>query len=239
MKRTSRKPADLTDSLHRRLNMYAFAASAAGVGLLALANSAEAKVVYTPAKVRLQGKDTYLIDLTHKGHANFILNGSRYSSIDRSASSRAVFPGTNYPNGAAQMGGAYPYASALKAGTKIGPDGPFAANANFMGAVVDVVSQKSVFFFGKWVNGGKGVKDRYLGLKFTIHKHDHFGWARLTTKIDGGNNPLMTTALTGYAYETIPNKPIIAGKTKGPDVITLEPGSLGALAAGASRPRSR
>jgi hypothetical protein len=39
--------------------------------------------------------------------------------------------------------------------------------------------------------------------------------------------------LTGYAYETIPNKPIITGKTKGPDAITLAPGSLGALAAGA------
>ncbi len=108
MKRTSRKPSELTDSLHQRLNMYALAASAAGVGLLALARSAEAKVVYTPAKVRLQGKDTYQIDLTHKGNANFILNGSRYSSIDRSASSRAVFPGTNYRNGAAQMGGHIP-----------------------------------------------------------------------------------------------------------------------------------
>jgi hypothetical protein len=40
--------------------------------------------------------------------------------------------------------------------------------------------------------------------------------------------------LTGYAYETIPNKPIIAGKTKGPDVFTVQPGSLGHLARGAS-----
>jgi hypothetical protein len=43
-----------------------------------------------------------------------------------------------------------------------------------------------------------------------------------------------TYTLTGYAYETVPNKTIIAGKTKGADVITLESGSLGALAAGAS-----
>jgi hypothetical protein len=212
--------------------MYALAASAAGVGLLALAKSAEAKVVYTPAKVRLQGKDVYLIDLTHNGNANFILNGSRYSSIDRSASSRAVFPGTNYPNGAAQIGGSYPFASALKAGTKIGPGGPFAANANFIGVVVEVLSQKSVFFSGKWVNGGQGVTDRYLGLKFTIHNQDHFGWARLTTKIHDPKIPLMTTTLTGYAYETVANKPIIAGKTKGPDVITAQPAGLGSLARG-------
>jgi hypothetical protein len=41
-----------------------------------------------------------------------------------------------------------------------------------------------------------------------------------------------TARIEGYAYETIPNKPIIAGKTKGPDVIMVRPGSLGALAAG-------
>jgi hypothetical protein len=41
--------------------------------------------------------------------------------------------------------------------------------------------------------------------------------------------------LTGYAYETEPNKPIITGKTKGPDVITLDPTTLGHLALGASQ----
>ena len=40
--------------------------------------------------------------------------------------------------------------------------------------------------------------------------------------------------LTGYAYETVPNKPIITGKTTGPDVITLDPATLGHLAQGAS-----
>jgi hypothetical protein len=49
----------------------------------------------------------------------------------------------------------------------------------------------------------------------------------------------LNAILTGYAYETIPNKPIITGKISGPDVMTLEPGSLGALAAGASRLHKR
>jgi hypothetical protein len=30
----------------------------------------------------------------------------------------------------------------------------------------------------------------------------------------------IVATLTGYAYETIPNKPIVAGATKGSDVIT-------------------
>ncbi len=53
----------------------------------------------------------------------------------------------------------------------------------------------------------------------------------MTVKLKYGS---MKALLTGYAYETIPNKPIIAGKTHGKDVITLEPASLGHLARGAS-----
>jgi hypothetical protein len=78
--------------------------------------------------------------------------------------------------------------------------------------------------WGQWWS----VQNRYLGLKFYIKGNVHYGWARLTTE------PFEDIRLTGYAYETIPNKPIITGKTKGPDVITFQPPTLGHLAAGAS-----
>jgi hypothetical protein len=61
---------------------------------------------------------------------------------------------------------------------------------------------------GNWLD----VRNRYLGLKFTIKGKIHFGWARLTTTACAANG-----TLTSYAYETIPNKPIVTGKTKGPD----------------------
>jgi hypothetical protein len=48
----SRKTAPNSfELLHRRLDMYALAASAAGVGLVALAQPAEAKIVYTPSNI--------------------------------------------------------------------------------------------------------------------------------------------------------------------------------------------
>jgi hypothetical protein len=47
----ARTPARLSDSLHHRLNVYALAASAAGMGLLALARPAEGKIVYTPPRM--------------------------------------------------------------------------------------------------------------------------------------------------------------------------------------------
>jgi len=86
---------------------------------------------------------------------------------------------------------------------------------------------------GPWI----GNKRAYLGLKFKIDGKTHYGWARLhvlarlTSPVTAR---LIMATLTGYAYETIPNKAIIAGKTKGPDLITVQPASLGHLAAGAS-----
>jgi hypothetical protein len=76
------------------------------------------------------------------------------------------------------------------------------------------------------------VKNRYLGLRFIIKGETHFGWARLNVACNLGSKKIGL--LTGYAYETIANKPIIAGKTKGPDFITVQPASLGQLARGAS-----
>jgi hypothetical protein len=64
-----------------------------------------------------------------------------------------------------------------------------------------------------WANNGKGVKNHYLGLRFAINGKVHYGWARLTVSVSNG----IYATLTGYAYETIPNKSIIAGATKGPD----------------------
>jgi len=77
--------------------------------------------------------------------------------------------------------------------------------------------------------------DRYLGLRFSIKGKIHYGWARLNVKVAEGSDFDITATLTGYAYETIPNKPIVAGKIKGTDVIeAVEPASLGHLAQGSA-----
>ena len=87
-------------------------------------------------------------------------------------------------------------------------------------------------FSGPWANSGKGVKRRYLGVRFKISGQTHYGWARLNVRFTI-EHEVPIGRLTGYAYETIPNKPIITGKTKGLDVI-VEPATPGHLAQGAS-----
>jgi hypothetical protein len=85
---------------------------------------------------------------------------------------------------------------------------------------------------GVWAN----ITKRYLGLKFRVKNGPtQYGWARLNVSC-GTKNGEVRGILTGYAYETIPNKPITAGKTSGPDAITVDEGSLGRLARGSTAP---
>lgn len=55
-------------------------------------------------------------------------------------------------------------------------------------------------FVGLWANGGKGVKNRYLGLKFYFNKQAHYGWARLNVVVHREHYPAFQVTLTGYAY---------------------------------------
>ena len=72
MKRSSgpRKTASLSESTNRQLNKYALAAGAAGVGMLALAQTAEAKIVYTRVNKPLSYAVT-ILDLNNDGIPDF------------------------------------------------------------------------------------------------------------------------------------------------------------------------
>lgn len=223
MKHTSRKPSNLSESLHRQLSMYALAASAAGVSVLALAQPAKAKIVYTQAHRVLHGKMSYKLDLSHDGITDFTLQEHPTCHSCATGTVLSVLPAAG--NGAS---GSTKYASdwafALKRGALIGTRQQFPGKLMAWAATTGDGQSAD---FGNWLN----VKNRYLGLKFKIHGKTHYGWARLNVK---AGVRTITATLTGYAYETIPGKPIIAGKTHGPDVVTLEPASLGHLARGAS-----
>ena len=68
-----RKTVKLPDSFHQRLNMYALAAGAAGVGMLALTQHAEAKIVYTKTHHVIGRNSSFALDLNHDGTIDFQL----------------------------------------------------------------------------------------------------------------------------------------------------------------------
>jgi hypothetical protein len=62
-----RKTAPLSESIQQHLNMYALAASAAGVGVLVLPPSSEAKIIYTKTHHRIDANTAYPLDLNNDG----------------------------------------------------------------------------------------------------------------------------------------------------------------------------
>jgi hypothetical protein len=58
------------------------------------------------------------------------------------------------------------------------------------------------------------TNQRYLGLKFTISGQVHFGWVGFSrvTVTENGSLPVVDATVRGFAYETLPNKPIAAGQ---------------------------
>jgi hypothetical protein len=229
--KVTRRRARLGSKLERNLWAYAAAAGAAGVGMLAMAPGAEAKVVYTATNQQIS--PTIALDLNGDGVVDFNLTKFNSASIGGSlrvswlavchieyvgfshqcvSSSSVKAPNADnlvrvVPTGAAD----------LSAGAKIGP-GPQWGGKGLAVLMGDRVWYSGTFnpaqhWDGPWVNQGKGVSSRYLGFKFKIGSEFHYGWARvtLTTTPDSG----FSAALTGYAYETIPGKAIIAGATTG------------------------
>jgi len=227
-----RKAASLPKSLSHKLNMYALAASAAGVGVLALTSPAEGKIVYTPAHKSIIPNHTIPLDLNHDGIIDFAIHFSlrtqdavlRIRTINSSNEVIAGYTGSFGTFGAV----------ALHAGSNISSSSNFRnGRAGLMvGLEGTRGGEGSYYSIGHWRN----VRNRYLGLKFFVKGKAHYGWARLNVKAHayGKGHLVITGTLTGYAYETIPDKGIIAGKTNGPDVVTIQPTSLGHLARGAS-----
>ncbi len=213
----------LSAAMENRLLAYAAAAGAAGVGVLALAQPSEARVVYTPVQVELSNSCYYLL-LNNEGIPNFVISNRFYFTTGGQSSLAVKAIGKNSFVETSATYRYFPVAAAdLPAGAIIPASSRGSKNEGQLAAFV-VQGIGGNWYEGKWVK----QKDRYLGLKFQVNGKAHYGWARLTVK-----SPVRGL-LTGYAYETIANKPIVAGKTKGPDVITVQPASLGHLAHGAA-----
>jgi hypothetical protein len=209
----SKKPrarVQLSPSIEQRLTSYALAASAAGVGVLVATTPAEGRIIYTPANKIISHGGKYELDLNHDGVIDFTLRNKYFSQTAESTfvSVLSAIPAPG--NGAAgwtavehglsgtQFVG---YAFALKAGAKVN------GARYFVGKKLASVSYSAGgnYYDGSWVN----VKNRYLGLQFKIKGTTHYGWARLSVQF---KNERVTGTLTGYAYETDANTPIIAGQ---------------------------
>ena len=233
----SRKAIQLTSAMEKKLLGYATLAAASGVAMLALAPGAEAKVVYTATNQKLPLNTTFVLDVNGDGIPDFnffagtLLGGAlRRDTYTFNSDATLTVSAASQSN---QVRGAQFVASALPAGVKIGGDRKFEGGNLFMGAV-SATDGGPPNYFGPWAPQGGNVKDRYVGLKFVINGETHFGWARFNVQIRQPLKGNPQAILTGYAYETVPNASIMAGKTSGAEEADTRPATLGQLAAGAA-----
>jgi hypothetical protein len=231
-----RSVISLNHAFDHKLFGYAAAAGAAGVSLLALTQTSQAEIVFTPTNQLINVHTPLSLDLNNDGVTDFTLRDILEVCIETSGGVRRTPECSEFTfqnlyargNGSNAVVMGATSASALPVRTKVGPEDKFGNDVS----LEFCTTQNGTFQQdgGPWLN----VKNLYLGLQFAIDGQIHYGWARLT--VSTNKTTCVTKALlTGYAYETEPNTPITTGKLSGTDevgAVERPEATLGVLALG-------
>lgn len=237
-----RKPARLSGRLDKNLVSYGLAASAAGVGMMALTHPAEARVIATPANIVIPMNGGVIqFDINGDGVPDFGLSATSFvNTFGGSKGRRKGRPplGGDFggklkavPAQAANeiaVNGSYfgkALAADMAAGARIGPSLPFDAGAILMAGIFGTGCAGSSFAYGNWK--GSHPPHPFLAVKFTDTSGNvHYGWVRIA--VQQSDVIQFNATITGFAYETTPNKPITAGVTHGPisDASPIDPAGL-------------
>lgn len=200
-----------SNTFNRQVGLYSLAATVAGVSLMALSEPAAGEVVVTKKTIHIplgtDGTPDYVrISMANNGVDNVTF------SFYQSGTYRHLNAGVANSGSALRVGtgpGFDVYFGALRRGTTIGPsNAPSSFNE---GGIIEISNStgSNRFFRGSW---GGSPQNRYVGVRFLINGQTHYGWIRLTvTTNPKPHTAIMSATITGYAYETVPNKAIAAG----------------------------
>jgi hypothetical protein len=224
-----------SSSLEKRLIAYAASAAAAGVSLLALAPHADAEIVYTPANIPIPINDSTSVplDLNNDGVVDFYFLDWYFLEAGTFGRELLVEPGHRQNRVGMVASQGFKCAAAIPYGAKIGGSSPFQQGKGKLILALSTGSGDEWTFgnFCPWL----GTHQAYLGLKFDVGGTIHYGWAEL--RVEDLQRDNGTATIIGYAYETVDNKPIEAGRTSdeektGRSTMPI-PATLGVLALGA------
>ncbi len=183
----SRSAIRFSPALEKSLSAYAVAATAAGVGLLALTSPAAARIVYTPANtpIPVNGGPVPL-DINHDGVVDFSFSNQLRTASHvelfllqafPKAKSNAIWGRGSFGSSFFNFGGAF--AAALRPGLAVGTNRSYFQKGKngILGVYKGAFSSGSFTTqtYRQWLN----TKSRYLGVQFLIDGQLHYGWARL------------------------------------------------------------
>jgi hypothetical protein len=201
-------------------NLFAAAAlGAIGLGSVALPQDLYAEIVFTPAHQSIGNENafsTMSIDFNHDGIPDLTLSAYNFASFSSGGHFRGDLWGQAL-NANQILVSNRGFGAALPQGQAIGSKGNFRNN---VGMAECVESSDGFSFFSSSTGPWLLAKNRFLGVKFSINGETHYGWARLTAGCG-------YATLTGFAYESVANRPIDTGFA-----VSGFSGGLGALALG-------
>lgn len=210
-----RSMAPLNANLDRRVMAY-LAAAAAGLGLVSVPTPADAEIIYTPCNIPMAqgGNGPYpgltALDLNNDGVADFQFSNYIYETQGMGESYLRITPqqAGNQIAGVKIAGQRQVTASVLAPDVRVGPNANFGSYPQGINMAIEAFGTFSGFGSGNWSK----VETAFLGLKFVISGQVHYGWALVKFPNPGG---FTSASIYGYAYESVPNKPIITGQTHG------------------------
>ncbi|MGD0199328.1 MAG: PEP-CTERM sorting domain-containing protein [Bryobacteraceae bacterium] len=216
----------LAEGLDKRLFGYALAA---GAGLLAAAQPAQAGIVYVNPGLPPITNAGLSLDLNNDGFVDVGLNF--YGGFNGSFGNARL--NVSAPGVMAYKSGGRFMAQNLGAGAPIPGAASLQGNAKLVQASFGSVYSSGIGWQRIWtsVNGAfNNVTDAYLGLTFQDAGNPVYAWMRMDVSVDtsGHQAPSITYQVKDWAYEDSGN-PINAGETAVP-----EPATLGLLALGAA-----
>jgi hypothetical protein len=204
-----RNAVRLSRSLEK--NLLAYAAAATG-SLAPFAQPANAEIIYTPSNIPITeafvGSAITQFDINNDGVSDFAFINFAYFTHGLGASFLAVSPDVtgNEIVGVLVKGQKQVSAAAMSAGQTVGSTANLQSDELVLGGV----------FLGSVSETHQGgfltVETAYLGLKFLVNGQVHYGWARIKFIAPGG---YAGASIAGYAYESVPNQPIVVGRISG------------------------
>jgi hypothetical protein len=212
---------ELAQPLGERVTAYAVAAAAAGLGIMAGAQPAGAQIIYTPADVRFERGAR--LDINNDGVTDFSITGYLNQSV---ISWCSLFVKGAPGNGVRGHDSGIIWPARLAEDTEIAASRTFQRNRK---------TAMGVLFPRRYI-WTLGIRQLwFLGLEFQIDGQAHYGWAAVLIT-DAVAPPGYRGVVKGYAYNTVPNQPILAGQRSDADFIEKvppQPATLGLLALGA------
>lgn len=217
-----RKASLLEEVLEHRLALYALAVGAA----LAVAPGSEGKVVFTHADLTVgRPSHPHYIDLDNDGVADVYLQ----TSVQGCTGSPVCVKGLHaYPLGASNGfvdSSSRRNPAALARGANIGPANSFTRYTTLAAANFGTLGF-GTSYYGNFLD----TNNRFLGIRFLINGEIHYGWVGFRVA------RFYRAVVSGWAYETEPNKTIIAGNRgkdeDSADLKATQPTALELLALG-------